>query len=71
MDSTIHTLIAAHTSRIGVAEATSARAARELRPEALLDRAGSDATRRPAAAPLTQRPSLSQSPKSPHAPVAR
>ena len=70
MDSTIHTLIAAQHIQDRVAEATSERAARELSPRRSWT-ARFRRDRRPAAAPLTQRPSLSQSPKSPHAPVAR
>ena len=70
MDSTIHTLIAAQHIQDRLAEATSARAARELSPRRSWT-ARFRRDRRPAAAPLTQRPRRSQSPKSPHVPVAR
>jgi hypothetical protein len=68
MDSTIHSIVTAQYIQDRVAHATSARAAREPRRSwtARFRRDG-----RPAATPLTQRPSLSQSPKSPQAPVAR
>jgi hypothetical protein len=67
MDSTIHSIVAAQYVQ---AQATAAREARERRPRRSWT-AGFRRDGRPAATQLTQRPSLSQSPKSPHAPVAR